>query len=288
MNYLTFKVGVMEINYGDAHFRRSDNGNVISNMFVGNYIMDAFTTAPAFEANYRNKEVILMGALTTGNLDPALVGYNSYTKTYTPYYIGKEIAFYWKGGYDKQLNDNLHIRATISGYHASNNHFGSLYEGDRTGSRYYLVMKLETNNPDDVDPSKNHLSGNSGPGFTDRDNSYMLNLFKKYRGLELFGTYETVNGTSAFGGAGFNYSQYAVEGLFRSGKDEKYFGGARYNYVRNNTESSINRVQVACGWYLVPAVLIKAEYVDQNYNNFIMYGGNADFNGAMLEATVTL
>ena len=34
----------MEINYGDAHFRRSDNGNAIYNPFVGNYIMDAFTT----------------------------------------------------------------------------------------------------------------------------------------------------------------------------------------------------------------------------------------------------
>ena len=34
----------MEINYGDAHFRRSDNGNALYNPFVGNYIMDAFTT----------------------------------------------------------------------------------------------------------------------------------------------------------------------------------------------------------------------------------------------------
>src|SRR5687767_7494345 len=40
----TVRVGHMEINYGDAHFRRSDNGNAIYNPFVGNYIMDAFTT----------------------------------------------------------------------------------------------------------------------------------------------------------------------------------------------------------------------------------------------------
>ena len=38
------KVGHFEINYGDAHFRRSDNGNAMYNPFVGNYIMDAFTT----------------------------------------------------------------------------------------------------------------------------------------------------------------------------------------------------------------------------------------------------
>jgi hypothetical protein len=44
MQIVTVRVGHMEINYGDAHFRRSDNGNAIYNPFVGNYIMDAFTT----------------------------------------------------------------------------------------------------------------------------------------------------------------------------------------------------------------------------------------------------
>ena len=44
MQIVTVRVGHFEINYGDAHFRRSDNGNAIYNPFVGNYIMDAFTT----------------------------------------------------------------------------------------------------------------------------------------------------------------------------------------------------------------------------------------------------
>jgi hypothetical protein len=287
MNYLTFKVGVMELNYGDAHFRRSDNGHVINNMFVGNYIMDAFTTAPGFEALFRNKGILLMGAVTSGTLNPALVGYNSSSQKYTPYNIGKELAFYWKAGYDKQINDDLRIRATLSGYHASNNHFGSLYLGDRTGSRYYLVMNRVNNSPDDVDPSKNHLSGNWGPGFTDRDNSLMVNLFTKYRGIEFFGTYETVKGTPAFGGAEFTYSQYGLESLFHFGKDKKFFGGARYNYTKNNTNDSVERVQIVCGWLLTPNVLIKAEYVDQDYNNFIIYGDNAGFNGIMIESTVS-
>ena len=287
MDYLTFKVGVMELNYGDAHFRRSDNGHVISNLFVGNYVMDAFTTAPAFEALYRNKGILLMGAITTGNLDPTLVGYNSITKVYTPYNIAKELAFYWKAGYDKQVNDNLRVRATLSGYHASNNHFGSLYSGDRTGSRYYLVMNLVTNSPNDVDPSINHLSGNWGPGFTDRDNSYMLNLFTKYRGLEFFGTLENAKGTSAFGGAGFTYTQYALESLYHFGKDEKFFGGIRYNYVKNNADNSIDRVQIGGGWFLVPKVLVKAEYVNQKYNDFIKYGSNAGFRGVMIESTIS-
>ncbi|MDX5326512.1 MAG: hypothetical protein LPK80_09655, partial [Bacteroidota bacterium] len=43
-DYVTVKIGHMEVNYGDQHFRRSDNGNVAYNAFVGNYIVDQFAT----------------------------------------------------------------------------------------------------------------------------------------------------------------------------------------------------------------------------------------------------
>ena len=52
MKIVTIKVGHMEINYGDAHFRRSDNGNALYNPFVGNYIMDAFTTEIGAPSTY--------------------------------------------------------------------------------------------------------------------------------------------------------------------------------------------------------------------------------------------
>ena len=287
MNFMTFRVGVMEINFGDAHFRRSDNGHVINNMFVGNYVLDAFTTAPAFEALFRSNGLLLMGAVSTGTLKPALTGYSAFSQTYTAYNIHKEPAFYWKAGYDKQINDDLRFRATLSGYHAANHHFGSLYYGDRTGSRYYLVMNRITNSADDVDPAKNHMSGNWGPGFTDRNNSFMLNLFARYKSAEIFGTIENVKGTPAFGGSAFTFSQYAVEGLLRFGKDDKFFGGARYNYVKNNTGSSVDRIQIGAGWFLTPDILLKAEYVNQDYKNFVLYGGNAGFNGLMIEAAIS-
>ena len=54
--------------------------------------------------------------------------------------MAKELAIYGKIGIDKQINDDLRVRATVSGYHNKQNHFGSLYEGDRAGSRFYLVM----------------------------------------------------------------------------------------------------------------------------------------------------
>src|SRR5437763_5128629 len=40
MKVTTIKVGHMEINYGDQHFRRSDGGHTLYNPFIENYIMD--------------------------------------------------------------------------------------------------------------------------------------------------------------------------------------------------------------------------------------------------------
>jgi hypothetical protein len=274
MEFLTFKVGVMELNYGDAHFRRTDNGNAIKNPFVGNNIIDAFTTAPAFEALYRNKGIILMGAVTTGTLKPSLVGYSASTKTYTPYNVAEELGFYGKAGYDKQITEDLRLRATVSAYHASKHHFGSLHNGDRTGSRFYLVMQRATNNAGDVDQTANAFTGNWGPGFTNN------------KGLEFFGTYESIKGTS-LSGADFNFSQYTVEGLYRFGKEENFFGGIRYNAAKNQTASKINRLEISSGWFITKNILLKAEYVDQNYSEFAVYGGNAGFNGVMVESTIS-
>ncbi|MFW5700278.1 MAG: hypothetical protein ACOCWM_01200, partial [Cyclobacteriaceae bacterium] len=41
MQYTSVRIGLDEFNYGDAHFRRSDNARTIFNPFVGNYIMDS-------------------------------------------------------------------------------------------------------------------------------------------------------------------------------------------------------------------------------------------------------
>ena len=68
MEIVTVRVGHMEINYGDAHFRRSDNGNALYNPFVGNYIMDAFTTEIGGEVYLKAAGVIAMGAVTGGEI----------------------------------------------------------------------------------------------------------------------------------------------------------------------------------------------------------------------------
>jgi hypothetical protein len=147
-------------------------------------------------------------------------------------------------------------------------------------------MQRATNNASDVDQAANAFTGNWGPGFTSKDNSLMLNLFTKYKGFELFTTYESLKGT-LLSGADFNFSQYAVEGLYRFGNKEQFFGGLRYNAAKNQTDSNINLLEPSAVWAPVKNVLLKAEYVDQNYSNFNVYGGNAGFNGIMIESTVS-
>jgi hypothetical protein len=292
MDYLTLRVGDMEIDYGDAHYRRTDNGRVITNPFVGNYIMDAFTTAPSLDIMFRKNCILAMGGLTTGNLRQDLVSYSG--GTYTSYDAHKELGFYWKAGFDKQFNDNIRTRLTISGFHApERTHRSTLYNGDRTGSRYYLVMKRITNSASDVDITSGHTTGNWGPGTATKDNSFMVNLFTKLKGFELFGTYETAKGLYASGNE-FKFNQIGVEGLYRFGGQEQFYAGARYNMVNGNTntasadDQSVNRIQIGAGWFLIKSVLIKIEYMKQNYKDFIdLYGKDAGFDGVMFEAAVS-
>ena len=286
MDYLTLKVGDMEVDYGDAHYRRSDNGYVTTNPFVGNLIMDAFTTAPAAELMFRSNGIIAMAGVTSGILKQDLVSYNTKDSTYTTYNTVDELAYYWKAGYDKQFNDDLRLRLTLSGYHNPNNHSGSLYNGDRTGSRYYLVMKPVTYASTDVDIKSGHTTGSFGPGSLKKNNSIMANLFAQYMGLEVFGTYETMTGVTTKD-VDTKFNQFAVEGLYRFGKEKQFFGGVRYNQVDDKeNDIKVNRTQVGGGWFVVPTILLKAEYVTQKYNTNSAYG-EAGFDGVMVEAAIS-
>ncbi len=115
----------------------------------------------------------------------------------------------------------------------------------------------------------------------------MANVFAKYTGLEVFGTYEWFKGTRP-NGSGSEFNQFAAEGLYRFGKSEQFYGGLRYNTVKNDLDQSVNRFQVAAGWFPIQQVVVKLEYVKQNYSQFVAnYGKDAGFNGVMFEAAIS-
>jgi hypothetical protein len=277
MQFVTLRVGHFEINYGDAHFRRSDNGNALYNPFVGNYIMDAFTTEIGGEVYLKAKSVIAMGSVTAGELRGTVLTPDQRG----PSYIGKL-------GVDRQVNRDVRVRLTGSMYKANKAISNTLYSGDRAGSRYYFVLEntaaTETAQKD---------SGLINPGFKNTVTALQVNPFLKFRGLEVFGVIERAEGRAFTEATDRTWNQYAIDTVYRFLPDEKLFAGIRYNKATGalasiTGEVGAERWQVGGGWFILPGLLAKAEYVNQKYIGYpptnIKNGGK--FHGMMLEGVV--
>lgn len=279
MKFTTIRVGLDEINFGDAHFRRSDNARAIYNPFVGNYIMDAFTTEAFGEVNVLANGFVGVLGVSNGKLNQSVVvNANSDNK----------LSFYGKVGYDKQLNDDLRIRLTGSWYMNNGTTTGtSLYGGDRAGSRYYNTNITLAENAARV---RDNFSGRFNPRFNQLT-AFQINPFIKFKGLEVFGIYEIAGNSDDLGNG--SYTQTAIEAIYRIGAAEKVFLGGRYNAVSgeaNETAATqkINRVNIGGGWFMTNNVVAKVEYVNQQYTEGWTGKFNGqEFNGVMIEAAIS-
>ena len=280
MEVVTVKAGHFEVNYGDAHFRRSDNGNAMYNPFVGNLVLDAFTTEIGGEVLLRKSGFLAMGGITGGEIR----GNVTRPDDRSPAFLGKV-------GFDRKFTPSLRVRLTGSTFQQAKSINNTLYSGDRAGSRYYWVM--ENNAPTTTEANTAGGSGLLNPAFRSKVKAYMVNPFVKFQGLELFGTIERSEGRAANETTERQFSQEAVEGLYRFAADEQLYIGARFNRVSGElpgiaNEISSDRVQVGGGWFITPSVLTKVEWVSQKYNDFpttdIRNGGT--FNGFMIEGVV--
>jgi len=276
MRYATIKFGEMEINYGDSHFRRTDNGNGIYNPFVGNLIMDAFTTEAGAEVYLQHNGFMGMVGATAGQLHPSVVNPSGRT----PSFVGKL-------GFDRQLSPDLRVRLTGSVYTNRHSTEQNLFTGDRGGSRYYFVMENTA-----ATETGNFRSGMLAPGMSHKMTSMVVNPFVKFNGLELFGLAERAKGRTLTETAERTWNQYAVDGTYRFLNDALYVA-ARYNTVSGplagtTADVGANRWQLGAGWYMTDNILLKGEYITQKYTGFaptsIFNGGK--FHGLMVEGAV--
>jgi hypothetical protein len=287
MQDFTVKVGHLEVDYGDQHFRRTDGGNVMYNPFVENHIMDAFATEIGTEIYYHPTDmgVIAMFGITNGMLNPTVVaatGVDAVTKEKNVY----GPAFHGKLGYDKQLSEDLRVRLTGSLYNVASTSSNTLYGGDRTGSHYFWVMENTK-----ATTAANAFSGRFNPGFSDEVTSIMINPYIKFAGLEILGTYETAKGRKMAEVDKRSASQIAADVIYRFGPTNNFWVAGRYNTVKAELPTSlveigIDRITASLGWFITPNVMMKAEYVNQEYKDFpsteILNGGK--FNGIVIEA----
>ncbi|NUQ81516.1 MAG: hypothetical protein HUU10_07900 [Bacteroidetes bacterium] len=299
MEYTTIRVGHMQVNYGDAQFRRSDNGNVVYNPFVENYLLDAFATEIGAEVLVRHSGFLGLVGVTNGEIKGDVGG----PKTKAP-------AFLFKGGYDAQLNEDLRVRLTGSLYMTEKASNGTLYDGDRGGSHYYYVLENAA-----ASATAQFTSGRINPNLDSKLTAFVINPFVKFQGLELFGNIEFANGTSKSADNALvltptstkadsatrtaqleerEWMQIAGDVVYRFGSTEQFWVGARYNTAtgkpfKYTQEVEVSRIAASLGWFMTDAIMAKIEYVSQDYGDKwattdTKYKGK--FNGIMIEASV--
>lgn len=277
MKYTTLKIGQFDVDYGDAHYRRTDAGNGMYNPFIGNLIMDAFSTEIGATAYFRRDGFLAAAGFTQGTSD----GQVQAPGQHQPAYVAKL-------GFDKQLSENLRVRLTGGMYTDAKATANVLYSGDRGGSHYFDVMENTASTE-----SGNAWSGNLQPGFSNRVASYVVNPFVKYHGLEFFGNFETSTGGAATETTDRTWRQNSGDFIYRFLPEEKAYIAYRYNkatgeLVGNPVDANIVRQQFAAGFFITKNILTKVEYINQDYNNFlatdIRNGGN--FKGVMISGVV--
>lgn len=308
---LTLKVGHMEINYGDQHFRRSDGGNALWNPFMENNVMDEFTTEIGAELYWQKNGIIAMIGATDGEIQ------GNVTKP-----VDRQPSIYGKLGYDKTFAPRQRARLTGSFYSTSSSVSNTLMGGDRTGSNYQYVVQ-----PYNATLTGNAFAGRFNPGLSDNITAFMVNPSGKYNGLEFFGTWEMAYGNTAVENGEIQYSnpayprfgalpnrytnQYSADLIYRFGKNESFYVGYRWSQVTSTIVSGtstaqstsgaqsgisqgtrygvgVDRSAFAAGWFLTKNVLFKAEYVTQSYSGYptdnILSG--AKFDGFVIQGTI--
>ncbi len=296
--YVRMKIGHMEINYGDTHFRRSDGGNAIYNPFVENNIMDQFTTEIGGELYiFPTNELMFMVGLTNGLIKQDVRDYGAFPMIGTggvDSITAKHPTLLLKGAYDKST-ENMRFRLSASLYHNASSPRISLYGGDRTGSGYFGVME----NSAWANSTAAFASGRFNPGLNNSLSAIMINPFIKYKGLELFGTYETAVGKTvneapeSYDGKDRKTTQLSGEILYRFLSDEQVYIGSRYNTITSRlagqtSDVTINRFALAAGWFPTKNLLLKGELVNQTYDGFPSNSifNEGKFNGLVIEAVV--
>jgi hypothetical protein len=132
------------------------------------------------------------------------------------------------------------------------------------------------------------------PGFSEEINTAMGNVFLKYKGLEFFGTIEDAKGRAITETTQRKANQYAADLIYRFPQNtQNFWVGFRYNTVTALLQGytanvTVNREAGSFGWFITKNILMKAEYVNQDYQGYpsanILNGGN--FHGAVLEASI--
>lgn len=291
-DYVRVKIGHFQPNFGDAQFRRSDGGNTMFNPFVENYIIDASTTEIGGEVYVFPAEGFMgMLGMTSGFINGNIENYAETNNNFGVVPTKKSPSITAKLAYDKTYED-LRVRLSASFYNNANVQRNTLFAGDRTGSHYFMIMEPAVQPITAVasTAAAQFTSGRFNPNIANRVQAFMINPFIKFKGLEVFGSYEVLRGSTyadtllANGKATWekrSFNQMAIDGVYRFLKNEQAYIGLRYVKVKgqpdgnlfkesngDRKEVEIVRMAASAGWFPTKNLLLKGEWVAQTYSGF--------------------
>jgi len=276
--YIDIKAGHFELDFGNQHLVRSDNADVQRNPLIGNYIVDANTVSPAIEVIGRPDPFYWVGGFSMGT-------------TTGDFKKNRGTAIYGKVGLD--YNNMLNVAGSYyrvdhsknpTGY-PNNGSFSSLFSGNRSGGRYSGVLG------GGAEP------GQVKPGKGQDETAWHIDAAFKYNQLIVSGLYGFVkdadtNG-SEDGAPEEKWSYYGVEAKFNL--NSRLYVAGRYNaaaaHMLNDLDSdgTVSRIQVGFGAWVVPGMLIKAEYVNHKTKDFTTTNLQYDpkFSGFLTEVSIS-
>jgi len=280
MDHATFKIGVDDIDFGDAHFLRTDNAAVFSNPFIMNLAVESYMQAGFLELLYRwpSLDAFALAGITNGQVNPDDVKKSEGSGAYS---------YYAKLGYDSQLSKALRLRVTESVFYVRGTSKNSLYLGDKAGN----VAREIFNNTTTTAGNDFGAGWQALADYKDLTVS-MTNLFAKYGGTEFFGLLEIADGADSTGSS-MKMLHYAVNGVQRFGEHDRFYAAARYENAVTDlgsdpSDNTLTQTEAALGWFLSENAMMKAEYIEQKRKHFAEYvGGKASFDGYMVCAALS-
>ncbi len=254
---IDLKVGQFEINYGDQGFHRSNNGNVKLNPLVGNYVMDPNTTEIGGEVYTKfNKINFLVGVSTGTSTENFVQGHGTawHAKLwYTPVKPLRISASYYT------VN---HARTPATGGAVS-----TFFSGNRSGARYQSVLN---GNPGITPQLRKDVTAWQGDIGWNGDRFYVYGHYGQVWDDDINAARAILPPRPVALKESWKY--YAAEGAFNVTKNfylaARFSGAHAMKIAGVSSDGKIERIQAGMGYHVSKHLLVKVEYVDQQYNDF--------------------
>ena len=261
------KAGQFELDFGDAHYRRSLNAAVQRNPLIGNYVIDPRDTEIGIEVSSDEGRFPINWLLGVGSGSDT----EDFQKNHGPSLHGKLWAYPLK-----QLRTSSSIyyvdqAKTPSGSSSRTN----LFRANRSGGPYAGILD-NSSAPGEVFP----VTGK-------RVLATQVDATWEGDPVELYGNFGWVqdgdNTGNLSGSPRTSWLYYAAEGSYhltpRLYTALRYSGAAALRLVSATDSSSdvgsdgfVHRIQLGGGYWLTSTVLLKSEYVYQLYSGFSSNG----------------